>query len=209
MEIRSYRRVFELERRLYRVDRLRLNPGGVPIRGVVYFLALLAACLIVGVVPLLGAAARALPWYLRDVALPGATAVVLCVIRVEGRPFHLAAHAVVRYRLGPRHLAGVRPCRPRDDRWWPDDILVLPDGSDARMRRLRYCGPGAVLVGIEHSRIGGRVTRAPTRLKRLGVHADVVLTEPPQARPMDRPHVISLLPGAQLLVHSKGAGTST
>ncbi|MCW2969821.1 MAG: hypothetical protein JWO23_948, partial [Solirubrobacterales bacterium] len=96
MEIRSYRRVFELERRLYRVDRLRLNPGGVPIRGVVYFLALLAACLIVGVVPLLGAAARALPWYLRDLALPGATAVVLCVIRVEGRPFHLAAHAVVR-----------------------------------------------------------------------------------------------------------------
>jgi hypothetical protein len=209
MEIRSYRRVFELERRLYRVDRLRLNPGGVPIRGIVYFLALLSACLIVGVVPVLGAAVRALPWYLRDLALPGATAVLLCVIRVEGRPFHLAAQAVVRYRLGPRHLAGVRPCRPRDDRWRPDDILVLPDGSDGRMRRLRYCGPGAVMVGIEHSRIGGRVTRAPARLKRLRAQADLVLTEPRQARPMDRPHVISLLPGAQLLVRSNGAGRST
>ena len=33
MEVRSYRRVFDLERRIYRVDRLRLNPGGVPVRG--------------------------------------------------------------------------------------------------------------------------------------------------------------------------------
>ena len=41
MEIRSYRRVFDLERRIYRVDRLRLNPGGVPVRGVVYFLVIL------------------------------------------------------------------------------------------------------------------------------------------------------------------------
>ncbi len=34
MEIRSYRRVFDLERRIYQVDRLRLNPSGVPVRGV-------------------------------------------------------------------------------------------------------------------------------------------------------------------------------
>jgi hypothetical protein len=33
MEIRSFRRVFDLERRIYRVDRLRLNPGGIPVRG--------------------------------------------------------------------------------------------------------------------------------------------------------------------------------
>ena len=38
IEIRSYRAVFDLERRIYRVDRLRLNPGGVPVRGVVYCL---------------------------------------------------------------------------------------------------------------------------------------------------------------------------
>ena len=43
MEIRSYRAVFDLERRIYRIDRLRLNPAGVPVRGIVYFLALLAA----------------------------------------------------------------------------------------------------------------------------------------------------------------------
>ncbi len=42
IEIRSYRAVFDLERRIYRVDQLRLNPGGIPVRGVVYFLAILA-----------------------------------------------------------------------------------------------------------------------------------------------------------------------
>ena len=42
IEIRSYRRVFDLERRVYSVDRLRLNPGGVPVRGIVYLLAILA-----------------------------------------------------------------------------------------------------------------------------------------------------------------------
>ena len=45
MEIRSYRRVFDLERRIYRIDRLRLNPGGVPVRGVVYFLVAIVMAL--------------------------------------------------------------------------------------------------------------------------------------------------------------------
>ena len=37
IEIRSYRRVFDLERRIYSIDRVRLNPGGVPVRGVDVF----------------------------------------------------------------------------------------------------------------------------------------------------------------------------
>ena len=93
MEIRSYRRVFDLERRIYRVDRLRLNPGGIPVRGVVYFLAILAATVIAGRVPVISFAVRGLPWYVSDLALPGCSAALLSVIRIEGRPFHLAAHA--------------------------------------------------------------------------------------------------------------------
>jgi hypothetical protein len=38
-------------------------------------------------------------------------------------------------------------------RWCPQEILMLPDGSDAHMRRLRYTGPGAVLVTVAHERI--------------------------------------------------------
>jgi hypothetical protein len=144
IEIRSYRSVFDLERRIYRVDSLRLNPGGVPVRGVVYCLAILAGLTLAGAMPLLGTVVKALPWYLRDFALPAGSAAVLTLIRVEGRPFHLAARALLGHALGPRHLAGLRPCAPPGRRWRPGELLMLPDGSDAQPRRLRYTGPGAV-----------------------------------------------------------------
>ncbi len=153
MEIRSYRAVFDLERRIYRVDRLRLNPGGIPVRGVVYCLAILLVTLVVGSLPLVGEAMGALPWYLRDLALPVASATVLSVIRIEGRPFHLAAYALLRYRVGARQLAGVRPCDASRQRWRPEGIVMLPDGSEGGMRRLRYTGPGAVLITAAHERI--------------------------------------------------------
>ncbi len=152
IEIRSYRAVFDLERRIYRVDQLRLNPGGIPVRGVVYFLAILAATLLASSLPLLGAAIGALPWYLRDLALPVASATVLSVIRIEGRPFHLAVQALLRYGAGPRTFAGVRPCEAPGARWRPEEIVLLPDGSDGEMRRLRYTGPGAVLVTTAYER---------------------------------------------------------
>jgi hypothetical protein len=146
MEIRSYRAVFDLERRIYRVDRLRLNPGGIPLRGVVYCLALLAGLALLGALPLLGAAVRVLPWYLRDLVLPAGGAALLSMIRVEGRPFHLVATALAAHALGPRQLAGLRPTAPRARTWRPGELLVLPDGSDPHLRRLRYTGPGAVRV---------------------------------------------------------------
>ncbi len=153
IEIRSYRAVFDLERRIYRVDQLRLNPGGVPVRGVVYFLAILLATLIAGSLPLVGEAVGALPWYLRDLALPVASATLLSVIRIEGRPFHQAAYALLRFGAGPRLFAGARPCAAPGVQWRPEEILLLPDGSDGEMRRLRYSGPGAVLVTTAHERI--------------------------------------------------------
>jgi hypothetical protein len=146
MEIRSYRAVFDLERRIYRVDRLRLNPGGVPVRGIVYCLVLLAALAVLGALPLVGAAVRVLPWYVRDLALPGGGAALLTMIRLEGRPFHLAATALLRYAFGPRFLAGLQRAAPPGRRWCPGELLLLPDGSGARPRRLRYTGPGAVRV---------------------------------------------------------------
>jgi hypothetical protein len=206
MEIRSYRRVFDLERRIYRVDRLRLNPGGVPVRGVVYFLAILSAGLIAARLPLLAVVARTLPWYLRDLALPGASAMVLTMIRVEGRPFHLAAYALMRYRSGPRRLAGVLPCVGPGERWRPEEIVMLPDGSDSRMRRLRYTGPGAVLVAVEHERAGRATERRSVGIGQRGRRPALTLRELPEGRVLNRGKVIALAPGARVLVRPDASG---
>ncbi len=51
LEIRSFRSVFALERRIYRIDTLRLNPAGVPLRGIAYAVALVLLALVGGAVP--------------------------------------------------------------------------------------------------------------------------------------------------------------
>jgi hypothetical protein len=215
MEIRSYRAVFDLERRLYRVDRLRLNPGGVPLRGVVYCFALLAGLALFAGLPLVGVAVRALPWYLRDLAFPAGGAALLTVIRVEGRPFHLAAAALLRHVLGPRELAGscalagrstlagarslfgLRLCTHFQRAWHPESLLVLPDGSDARLRRLQYTGPGAVLVRVAHV----RSSRRPGLLGRLlRGRSHVTLRELPGCQRAPHGQVIALERGARLEV---------
>lgn len=147
-EIRSFRRVFDLERRIYAVDGLRLNPSGIPVRGVVYLLVLVGLANLSAPVPVVGAALSVVPWYVRDVALPATLAAALSIVRIDGRTFHQAARAQIALVSGPRRVTGL--CRPSTAgaRWRPPNILVLPDGSDARLRALRYSGPGAVRVGV-------------------------------------------------------------
>ncbi len=201
MEIRSYRAVFDLERRIYRVDRLRLNPGGVPLRGVAYFLALLAAAALARRLPGLSALAGLAPWYLGYVAAPAAGAAVLTAIRIEGRPFHVAAQALARHRLAPSRLACWRACDrglvgtsdTDRARWWPPELVLLPDGSDARMRRLRYTGPGAVLVRVSHERVE---PFGPL----IGRRARLRLRECADQRALDPGQVIALARGTRLRV---------
>jgi hypothetical protein len=196
MEIRSYRKVFELERRIYRVERLRLNPTGVPVRGVGYFLVLLFATLLVARLPLFGVLMRVMPWYLRDLAGPGIGAALLTIVKLEGRPFHLAAFALLRYGIAPRELAGMRPYRANERLWRPDELLVLPDGSDSRLRRLRYSGPGTVRVSVAHTR-----AEWPTGLSDvLPLRANLTLTALPRRRAPKRSQVIELAAGARLEV---------
>ncbi len=202
MEIRSYRRVFDLERRIYRVDRLRLNPGGVPVRGVVYFLAILLAVVLARRLPLLEVVAKLTPWYLGDLAIPAGSAALLTMIRVEGRPFHLAALALARYRTEPRRLAGARRSTDPAGRWYPDEIVLLPDGSDGRMRRLRYTGPGAVRVGVQYERSDRASELSMSSLKRLRRGPALILRGLPDGGALSPGEVIALAPGARLLVRS-------
>lgn len=201
-EIRSYRRVFDLERRIYSVDRLRLNPGGVPVRGLVYFVAIVAAVAIAARLPLSGPIAHRIPWFLRDIALPVAAATVLGAIRIEGRVFHLAAQALVRYWVGPRRLQGIQRCRTVGKRWCPGEILMLPDGSDARLRRLLYRGPGALLVSVEHERHGRAIELGASGRARAGVGPVLSLSQAAGARPLQERQVIALGQRARVRVKS-------
>jgi hypothetical protein len=201
IEIRSYRRVFDLERRIYRIDHLRLNPGGIPVRGVVYLLAVIALVAVVGRLPLVRYAIDALPWYLSYVALPLAVTSALSVISVEGRPFHLAAFAMVRSALSGPRRRGLRVRRAVNRRWSPTPIVCLPDGSDARLRSLRYTGPGALAVAAPHSRRQVLTRRASRpRLRRRAL----LLLEPLAAQGQLRREVIVLQRGACVEVRVDG-----
>jgi hypothetical protein len=196
MEVRSYRRVFDLERRIYRVDRFRLNPGGIPLRGIVYLLSIILTALLGGQLPLAGPVVARVPWLLRYLALPGLTAALLTVVRIEGRPFHLAARALLRHRCGRGHLPaahGSLGCK-RDMPWSPPPILILPDGSDCS-RRLRYTGPGALLVTVAHQRDAGS---GP--LVRLGLRPHVRVRHMPRAERPPSGAVILLDRGARCSV---------
>jgi hypothetical protein len=203
IEIHSYRRVFELERRIYRIDRLRLNPGGVPVRGVVYFLTLAGASMIAGELPLLAVLAHALPWYVRALIVPCLGAGLLAVIRLDGRPFHIAARALLGYRASPRGLA----CTVREgsvgQRWLPHEILMLPDGSDARVRRLSYTGPGAALVTVEHERVTPGAGRGLSALWSRRARTALTLRADGRGRPLPQGQVVVLQRGARLLTSSR------
>lgn len=175
MVVRSYRRVFDLERRIYRLDRLRLNPGGIPVRGIAYFLAMVASALLAARLPLIALVARAVPVYVRDLLMPALLAALLAVLRIEGRPFHLAVRAVLRAGSSPVVVVGLRrTVREKSRRWHPEPLLMISDGSDPRARRARYRGPGAVLVSVSCER---EVRRGP--LIALGLRARLTLREVP------------------------------
>lgn len=194
MEVRSYRAVFDLERRIYRIDRVRLNPGGMPLRGVVCFFALALLCACLSALPGVSALAGAVPWYMREIALPGGLSALLTILRVDGRPFHVAGIALLAYLLRPRLTLGCG--RPLGcTRWQPDRLLVLPDGSEGDMRRLSYAGPGSVLVAAAHER--WELRAGP--LGWLGRPAQVVL-RPLRGRTLTRPQLIELPRGGRLRI---------
>jgi hypothetical protein len=165
VEIRSFRSVFALERRIYRIDTLRLNPSGVPLRGIGYALALILVAMVAAAVPPTRWLDPLLPWYVRELGLPVAVSFVLGSLRIDGRPFHLAAGAALSQALAD---AWRRAFARGPRAWRPPPVVLVPDGSDAGFRRMRYRGPGAVLVQRPHERIdGSRWRRADVALRPL------------------------------------------
>src|SRR6185437_15508298 len=103
MVVRSYRRVFRVDRRIYRVDRWALPvPGGVPLRGLGYFLATLLFVLLGGRLPGLAPLLELLSAPLRYVVLPLAVAVLGTQAAPDGRSAHRFAWDWLRLRMRAR-----------------------------------------------------------------------------------------------------------
>ena len=90
-------------------------------------------------------------------------------------------------------------------RWCPEDIVLLPDGSDARMRRLHYRGPGAVLIRREHVRRAG-TARWASRQRWPASKPSVIVEEAQEATALDRGAVVSLGLGARMAVRLRPPG---
>ena len=156
--IRSFRVVFALERRLFKVDRFRLPLAyGVPVRGIAYAAGVLLAVVLAGRLPLLGAVVDLVPPPFRFVALPVAVAAVLVRVRVDGLPAHHALRLWTAHRVRPRRLVGFRsdttPALVRPG----DPIVFVPDASGPRLRRGVIEGVPAVAVRVPvRGRIRGR-----------------------------------------------------
>jgi hypothetical protein len=172
IEIRSFRSVFTLERRIYRIDSIRLNPAGIPLRGVGYAAILAAFSATAGAAPLVHPLAALVPWYLRDVAIPTALGSVLAAIRIEGRVFHSAVAALARHAIGPRRLVALRSASRARGVWRPGPIIFIADGSEARPRNLRYRGPGVALIRYAHCRVERQPRSIPRLRQRVAIHPD-------------------------------------
>jgi hypothetical protein len=91
LPIHSFRVVFELERRIHKIDRWRLPvPYGVPLRGLAYWAVALVATIGFTRLPLVGSAVEVLPAPVRFVVLPVGVAYLLARVEVDGRPAHRA-----------------------------------------------------------------------------------------------------------------------
>src|SRR3954470_2380256 len=146
MVIRSYRRVFEVDRRIYRVDRWALPvPGGVPLRAVGYFTATVLAVLIFGGLPLTGELVGMLAPPLRYVVVPLAIAVFGTQVAPDGRTAHRFALDWLRCRWRARRLAAGRVVRLEDEPVrWDGELAVRWDADGSELHRGRVKGPARV-----------------------------------------------------------------
>jgi hypothetical protein len=144
--IRSYRVCFKVERRIHKIDRWRIPlPFGVPVRGAGYALALLAAVLVGGQLPLLGLFVSALPIPVRFVLLPIGGAYALSQWQIDGRPAHATAIAWSRMWLSPRRIAAFRRApSPGVVRF--SGLTIAPDERTAQTRRAVIHGPAAIVL---------------------------------------------------------------
>jgi hypothetical protein len=148
--IRSYRRVFEVDRRLYRVDRWALPvPGGVPLRGLGYFAVMLGLVVVLEPLPGIGDLLGVLSPPLRYVVLPLAVAILAGQAAPDGRSAHRFAGDWLRLRLRARRRSGSRPVPLEGEPVpWHGILATRWDSSGAQLHRSRVRGPALVAFEV-------------------------------------------------------------
>jgi hypothetical protein len=182
--VRSFRVVFELERRLHKVDRWRVPvPYGVPLRGVAYASLALLAVLLLERLPLAGGLLSLLPAPLRLVILPVGAACLLWRLRIDGRPAHTALGSILRFGLGSKRLSVFGDVPAVGASVTLGELALCPDGRSARYRRGLVSGPASVLL------------RFPARARPRGKALEL---EQSSGEPMWRGKRVRLRAGEQL-----------
>src|SRR3954469_6262973 len=157
--IRSFGVVFDLERRIHKIDRFRVPlPYGLPLRSLGYAIVALAIVLVASAIPLIGSPIVAIPAPVRLVGLPIAAAYALTGLQIDGRPPHVVGVTAIRYALGPRRIAAWSPAGAGLKRL--DDIPLVCDEHAPQLRLGRLRGPVEAVVRGERIRLsrGERVT---------------------------------------------------
>jgi hypothetical protein len=147
LTIRSFRVVFNLERRIHKIDRWRIpTPYGVPLRGIAYWAAALVVIVLLGRLPLAGPLTAILPPPIRFVILPLAVAFLFARLRVDGRPAHTAIASWLRFELSASRLAGLRAVPRCGAVVRLEDVAIVPDERSARYRSAVIEGPATLLL---------------------------------------------------------------
>lgn len=104
VRLRTYRQVWDQERVIYQIERVRL-PFPVSFRQAGLFGASVAAMLLISRIPLVAA----LPALTRYILLPALITWFLTKQRLDGKPPLLWLFGMLRYALSPKRLNRLRP----------------------------------------------------------------------------------------------------
>jgi hypothetical protein len=146
IQLRGYRRVFRIERRLFRFDRWRIPyPHGVPLRGIGYFLILELTAFALSRLPVLGVLLALPSPVIPFLGLPAASAFLLMQGRIDGRPPHHVLASLLRFASRPRCLAGLSSSPRQGEEVAPvADIAVAYDGRESFSVPGRVRGPAKI-----------------------------------------------------------------
>lgn len=177
--VRSYARVFAVDRRIYRVDRWPVPvPGGVPLRAVVYFVGTLVALLVAARLPVVGALVNELTPPFRFVIVPLGVAMLGTQATPDGRSAHRFAGAWLGTRLRARRQSAGRLV-PLDGEAvpWHAALPTCWDQYAPTLSRARIAGPAKVTFSVPVRTAAGRRGRLRARSRRDGHGQDVVALE--------------------------------